>query len=241
MLPEGGAASTGASSTAGSTSEGSTGDATEMASSSSSAGSSDGGTAEASSGGDVACVDAHELVIPIGAAVVVDGSAPAGEWDDAAQYGLTPTLDWSVPVGIKHDSEGLLVVFAQIRPPAPPPVVAFPELMIDVGNDKSRTLGPDDWWFHVSATDCHGTGEYDNYRTCVAEAEGWEANNFPAGSLIDLVEIRIDFATIGIDPTVEQDLGLLLRLSDTQGWAAHWPADGNPDAPSTWATVHLCP
>jgi hypothetical protein len=194
-----------------------------------------------SSSGEVACAQAHPFPISRGRPVAVDGSVDPGEWDDAQPYAVTPAPGWTVPVGIKHDGEALLVVFAQIQPPARPPFAAFPELMIDVGNDKSSVLADDDWWFHVSATDCHGMGEYDNYRTCVPEGEGWDANNFPGGSLIDLVEIRIEFATLGVDPNLEQDIGLLLRLSDTQGYAAHWPADGNADAPATWATVHLCP
>ena len=179
--------------------------------------------------------------IPPGTPVVVDGSVAPGEWADAGQFTIDASPTWSADVGVKHDGESLLIVFAQFQPPSAPPAIAFPEVMLDVGNDKLERLGADDWWFHVSATDCAAIGELDNYEGCVPEADGWEANNFSNGPPIDLVEIRIDFATLGLDAQTEQDLGLLLRLSDTQGFATHWPTVADPLVPATWATARICP
>lgn|GEM_PF-1450393 len=196
--------------------------------------------AESSSSGTLPrCDQTDHPVITLGSAVTVDGQVSDGEWTDAAPFSIQPAEDWSADVGIKHDGDSLVFVFASFQPPSVPPAIVFPEVLIDVGNDKPETLGPDDWWFHVSATDCAAAGEVDNYDGCVPEAEGWEANNFAAGP-IDLVEIRIELATLGLDPG-QHELGLLLRLSDTQGFATHWPAQGDPLAPVTWSTVRLCP
>lgn len=195
----------------------------------------DGSSSDSSSTGSARCRGLHP-----GAQVVVDGSLERDEWADATPFVMTPGRGWEVPVGIKHDGESLLFAFAALQPATSPPV-AFPEVMLDVNNDKATRLASDDWWFHVSATDCSAIGRLDDYKTCVPEADGWAANNFPAGTLIDIVEIAIEFETLGIDPTQEQDVGLLLRLSDTQGFAAHWPAAADPQDPSSWSTLHLCP
>jgi len=229
--------STEASSTGAATgSTGSTGGNLESTSSFASAGSSsegaesDGmstGFADSTGAGEPVCVG--ENTIPFGGAVVVDG------------YMIQPQEGWSVPVGIKHDAEAITIAFAQLQPPGPPPFAVFPELLIDVGNEKLEALGPDDWWFHVSATDCAAAGRYDDYDGCVLEARTWEANNFPSGELIDAVEIRIPLQTLGIDQRQPVEIGIALRLSDTQGYAAHWPLTADPATPSTWATVQLCP
>ncbi len=185
------------------------------------------------------CTNAR-WIVPPGASIDVDGAIGSGEWDDARPYPLAPTPDWTPVVKMKHDGQSLLVLFSQFQPPSRPPAVVFPEILLDIGNDKAASLEADDWWFHVSFTDCAATGRYDDYDGCVPQAEGWEANNFSRGPLLNLIEMRIDFATLQIDATEAQDLGLLLRLSDTQGYASHWPADADPDRPATWATTRVC-
>lgn len=222
--------------TSSSTSEVPGGPSTSGGSSSSDASTSeDRSSSDSSSTGAARCRGLHPST-----SVAVDGSLERDEWADATPFVMTPGRGWEVPVAIKQDGESLLFAFASLQPETPPPI-AFPEVMLDVNNDKATRLGPDDWWFHVSATDCASIGRLDDYKTCLPEADGWAANNFPAGTLIDIVEIAIEFETLGIDPTQEQDVGLLLRLSDTQGFAAHWPDAADPQDPSSWSTLHLCP
>ena len=204
-------------------------------SSSSSSSSSGFASTDETSGEPTACRGLHP-----GTSVTIDGTLERGEWSDLQAFEISPSRGWTVPVALKHDGRSLLFAFASLQPGTPPPF-AFPEVLLDVGNDKARALGRDDWWFHVSGTDCAATGRIDDYDGCMPEGVGWRANNFPQGTLIDIVEIAIDFDTLGVDPSVEQDIGFLLRLSDTGRFAAHWPADADPEAPSTWSTLHLCP
>lgn len=187
------------------------------------------------------CVDSARWSIAAGSPIEVDGIVADGEWDDATPFAIEAGADWTVPVGIKHDGEALLLVYASFQPPAAPPFAVFPELMVDVGLDAGDALERDDFWFHVSATDCSATGALDEYEGCVPDARDWDANNFPQGSLIDLVEIRIPLQTLGLDLAAPRDVGLLLRLSDTQGFATQWPDDGDAEVPATWAAVRLCP
>lgn len=186
------------------------------------------------------CETAPERVVPAGGPITVDGSVSAGEWDDAAPFAFRVRPDWTTTVRLKHDGEALSVLFTEFQPPSSPPHIVFPELALRVGDQPSQDWTLDDWWFHVSLTDCAAQGAHDDFAGCVPEATGWAANNFEHG-VIDAVEIRIEFATLGIDATRPQNLGVLLRLSDTQGYARHWPKEADLEVPATWAEATLCP
>jgi hypothetical protein len=176
--------------------------------------------------------------IPAGRAIEVDGTLAAGEWDDAARIRWTIAQDWSIDVRLKHDGEHLLVAFDGLRPPTQTPAIAFPELLVDTRDDKTPALAADDLWFHVSVTDCHGAGRLDVYESCAPDGVGWAANNFPLGEPIDVVEMRIDFATLG-GTARPPTLGVALRISDTQGWARHHTSTVDPHRPATWPSYTL--
>jgi hypothetical protein len=139
---------------------------------------------------------------------------------------------------MKHDGENLyFLFFGGIMTNG----FRFPEINIDVNNDKSQQWMNDDWWFHVSAIDCENNeapGVYDN---CSLEKETWLAvNNYTQqNGPQETIEVMIPFELIGLVKNNDAEIGLCLDVSNTQTIWEHFPTDANYQIPATWSNVSI--
>ncbi|UCC44830.1 MAG: hypothetical protein JSU65_02585, partial [Candidatus Zixiibacteriota bacterium] len=181
------------------------------------------------------------LEIPLGTPVVMDGAISLGEWSDAVIKEFTVEGYVDVTVMIKHDGTSLLAAYHYVFQHEEN--LCFPEVMIDVGNDKTEYWMSDDWWFHVSGTDCEAHGTYDVYDDCSVVQPDWEGvPNFamvPDPPPLDTFEIRIPLTKIGI--MVGNTIGLAFRAEYVPLAYGYWPADAAAASPSTWGTAILKP
>lgn len=177
------------------------------------------------------------LLIPYAATPVIDGSVAPGEWENAAAVEV-PILNGSKKVAVRlmHDSARLHIAFWG---PLESANIRFPEVLIDVEHNKSAAWLPDDWWFHVSASDCEHQGQYGIYDSCAAERPNWTArNNFSPGlPKTDTVEIQIPFALPGIDLQQTDSIGIAFVATNTASAWDMWPAGANRLSPATWGNA----
>jgi hypothetical protein len=107
-----------------------------------------------------------------------------------------------------------------------------------VGNDKQGVWQSDDWWFHVSATDCESAGAPDVYDDCSVEQPDWGGvPNFsldPDPPPVDTFEVWISFSKIGV--TVGDQLGLAFRVEWAPYTYGYWPFEVDPAVPASWST-----
>ncbi len=181
------------------------------------------------------------LQIPHGASVLVDGELSSGEWDDAEvrNLGIAGVID--VTVRIKHDGANLLAAYEYSF--LADENLCFPEMLIDVGMDMAESWAPDDWWFHVSGSDCEAHGTYDVWGDCAIVQPDWlGVPNFamvPEPPVLDTFEVSIPFSKIGV--AAGDSVGLAFRIeyfSVTQEYA-YWPSDAAVATPSTWGAAAL--
>lgn len=174
-------------------------------------------------------------VIPSGSEVVIDGKMDRGEWDDALPHRITSS-GRTILFRIKHDAASLLIGVELKNSGSGP--VRFPEILIDPRNDKSYLWQQDDWWFHVSATDCFHQGNHSEYTTCETDHAEWDAlPNFSTSASdppVDSIEIRIPFETLGI--TLLDTIGLSFDVTNTFNAWELWPDGASLDHPDTWGT-----
>ncbi|MDH4158432.1 MAG: hypothetical protein OEW00_14270, partial [candidate division Zixibacteria bacterium] len=181
------------------------------------------------------------LEIPYGSSVVVDGNIVSDEWGDAAVRQFQVGSLIVVTVMAKHDGANLLVAynyqFVQQE------YLCVPEVLIDTENDKSENWMSDDWWFHVSATDCDANGTYNVWNGCSVVQPDWEGvPNFemvPEPPRLDTFEVRIPFTKIGV--TVGDTIGLALRAECVSSIYGYWPAGATIESPATWSIGILKP
>jgi len=178
------------------------------------------------------------LCIPYGTPAVIDGSISNGEWSDADSVQIVINNLKKVTVKIKHDSTSLYLVYLNHLESS----MRFPEILLDINNDKSNGWQNDDWWFHVSATDCESTGMPGNYSNCLVVQQNWEAVPNMASGLpnTDTIEIKIPFIKTGIDLTVHDTIGIAFDVTNTVNAWNYWPAGANINTPSTWAQAVFC-
>ncbi|HUV29627.1 MAG TPA: CRTAC1 family protein [Acidobacteriota bacterium] len=181
------------------------------------------------------------LEIPFGAPVVMDGTLDPGEWSDAVLRQFTVDNWVDVTVMIKHDGTNLLAAYHYVF--RQEENLCLPEMLIDVGNDKTEHWMSDDWWFHVSASDCEAHGTYDLYNDCSVVQPDWEGiPNFPMvpdPPPLDTFEIRIPLTKIGV--AVGDAIGLAFRAEWVPTIYGYWPADAAVESPATWGTAILKP
>lgn len=189
--------------------------------------------------GSSECGTGTVFEIPRGSTVVVDGELTEGEWDDAVSLEFVVDDGWVVAALVKYDEATLQVAYRGLQPPSPVQI-GFPELLLDTQLDGGGEMDDDDWWFHVSFTDCAANAAYDDFDGCEPVVDGWEANNYPQGNLLDVVELRIEFDHLGMTGALGSPLGLALRLSDTNAWSTTWPDGADPGVPATWTPAALC-
>jgi len=181
------------------------------------------------------------ICIPYGSTPTIDGSQSAGEWSDANTTLLSilgGTDD--IEIYFKHDSLNLHLLFVGKLHSS---FIRCPEVFLDINNDKGSTWQSDDWWFHVSATDCEYQGEHSNYANCELVRPNWTAaNNFPstAPPFADTIEIQIPFATVGIDINSGDTIGIAFDVTNTATLWEYWPTTADIDLPSTWANAVFC-
>lgn len=177
------------------------------------------------------------LLIPHAATPVIDGSAAPAEWDAAVGLEL-PILNGSKKIAVRlmHDSASLHIAFWG---PLESANIRFPEVLLDINHDRSAAWLPDDWWFHVSASDCEHRGQYGNYDSCALERPDWTArNNFSPGlPKTDTVEIQLPFATLGIDLQSTDTIGIALVATNTASVWDMWPAGAGRLSPATWSNA----
>jgi N-acetylneuraminic acid mutarotase len=181
------------------------------------------------------------LEIPTGSSVIIDGVLGSGEWDDAETVELSVEGEVNVTVLLKNDGMNLLAAYHYIF--TGDENLCFPEVLVDTENDKSSGWMSDDWWFHVSGTDCEAQGTFDVYTDCAVIQPDWEAA--PNFALVqnppplDTFEIRIPLAKVGV--TVGDTIGLALRLENVPSAFGYWPANATAESPETWGTAVLKP
>ncbi len=175
-----------------------------------------------------------------------------GEWDSAAHVELffqDPQGDpVTVHVWLMHDGASLQLAY-ELTHGGNGAVFFAPELLLDASNDGGSSLGADDWWFHVSGSDCAARGRYDDYSVCTLNPVGWDTGpdaRQREGRSIDAFEIRISFSTVGISVGRQVGLGVqvLHSVAIAGVWThtrAFWPTGGSPVNPATWQTAQLLP
>ena len=171
------------------------------------------------------------IVIPKGNAIIVNGIISSGEWDDANSTQIVSANNKIVKVLFKHDDSSLLFAFLDNLGSAN---FRFPEIILDIKNDKSQTWMDDDWWFHVSSTNCYHKGKPNIYDNCKDNPPDWDANNFSV-TLPDTVEIIIPYMLVGIDSNTKF-IGFAFDVTNTYSAWEYFPPETDSLNPSTWAT-----
>ncbi|MBM2816832.1 MAG: hypothetical protein HW421_3594 [Ignavibacteria bacterium] len=164
----------------------------------------------------------------------IDGVITAGEWSDAAKVQITSAGNKIINIYYKHDGKNLLFAYLDNLGSAK---YRFPEILLDIKNDKSKGWMNDDWWFHVSSTNCVSNGSHSNYSNCRTVQPDWEANNFNI-KLPDTVEIKIPFSKVGFD-TAKKTIGIAFDVTNTSNAWEFWPPNTYINSPETWAVGML--
>ncbi len=175
------------------------------------------------------------ISIPQSSSATIDGKISAGEWDNCDSIEISFS-GRKVKVLFKHDGANLYLAYRGSLQSAN---VRFPEVLLDINNDKSPGWMVDDWWFHVSATDCDYQGQYGNYDSCAAVRPNWTAvpNFTMGGKITDTVEVKIPFHTVGLDLNVSDSIGLAFNVTNTLNQWNYWPTSADKDVPLTWGTA----
>jgi len=176
------------------------------------------------------------LEIPLGTSPLIDGIINAGEWSDAATREFAIDGHVAITVMIKHDGTNLLAAYYYLFEQEEN--LCFPELLIDAGNDKTEDWLNDDWWFHVSATDCEAHGTYDVWNDCSVVQPDWQGvPNFKSSQPLDTFEVAIRLVKIGVAPG--DTIGLAFRAEYVPYIYGYWPTAAMAESPATWAVAIL--
>ena len=183
--------------------------------------------------------------VPYGKSVTIDGHISALEWVDTDSVAFAVGDSVNATVGLKHDGSSLLAVFVFER--ASDVGMCFPEIFLDANNDKGKGMLADDWWFHVSASNCEARGAFDDYSRCSRSADWDAARNYATGddpAPIDTIEVRIPFDKIGM--RVGKVFGLAFRVEYQVRVAgiwhpttSLWPFGATAGEPITWQTMRI--
>jgi hypothetical protein len=184
------------------------------------------------------------LRIPAGQPITIDGTISGSEWKDAATAEIFVSSDWTARVHLKHDAQYLYFAFEKL---AVGEQRLFPEILLDPQDRKSEMLERGQWWLHISNNLCEGNGEVNVYTKngvfqCAHEKSGWAAKNPPTQGM-QVVEVRVSFEKLGIEPRKGMPIGMALDLTNATGdekqeWF-FWPASAKLKSPKTWAETIL--
>lgn len=180
---------------------------------------------------------AAQTVIPAvyNNSVVADGVVSAGEWGQSSSLTIAAPGN-TITYKVAYDANKLYVLcYGKLESAN----ALFPEVLLDVNNSKSSTWENDDWWFHVSATDCESQGVYGSYTNCAVTQPNWIGmpNFSPGLPNTDTVEIAISWTKINFDPQSGNDLGVSLLCTNTFNAWHIWPTGSNRNNPSTWGIL----
>jgi|GEM_PF-778718 len=170
------------------------------------------------------------LTIPFSKAPTINGKIDSAEWSNADTATIKINNSRSTKVYYMYDTAALYLAFIENLQSGGN---YFPEVVIDPNNDTNSTFQSDDWWFHVSATDCESKGQYGNYANCKKVQNDWTAvpNFAPRGSVVDTVEMEIKFSKIGVNLT--DTIGIAFVLNNFVNFK-NFPSTADHLNPSTW-------
>lgn len=172
----------------------------------------------------------RQITINKGKPVIVDGILEEGEWDDAGKISIEITDRYSITVYFKHDGENLLFAFDGFLPE----IFRVPEVMLDIKNDRSPLMDDNDWWFHASMTDCWSNGSFNDWNSCVRNAESWKANNVIDMKAENKFEMEIPFKLINLDLSESNTIGIAFNATDTRSEWNFCPKHAQIALPSSW-------
>lgn len=165
----------------------------------------------------------------------LDGIEAADEWFMATEVQVTAGP--ITTIACMHDSTNLYFLFRNNLES----ILHFPEILIDVNNSKETTWQADDWWFHVSATDCENQGASDVWTNCQEVQPDWVAVNniVPGLPYTDTIEIAIPFSKIGYTLGSGDSIGIAFGVMSAGGTWYVYPENADKPSPSTWATAAI--
>ncbi len=174
------------------------------------------------------------LEIPFAERPLIDGVDSETEWAEAVEVTIEVTPTAYTKVRALHHQDTLYVAFADNLESMN---FRFPELIIDPQNMKSTNWAANQWWFHVSLTDCEYMGAPGVYDNCLTVQPDWQAvpNFAPGPPVTDFVEIAIPFSKLGIEET--DTIGISFLVTNTGNVWNYWPDNAALVNPSTWATA----
>lgn len=176
--------------------------------------------------------NAENLKIPLGVSIIADGINSENEWIDAQKIQIKISESSKIDVMLKHDNENILILFNLYSSGL------FPEILFDVNNDKTTEWNSDDWWFHISASDCSSKGKRNDYSNCEVEQPDWTAvPNYPAyvQGNVDKIEVIIPFSKLGIN--LSSQFGMAVLVTNLNNTRKYWPPDSNAGNPSSWCNA----
>lgn len=174
-------------------------------------------------------------VINQGQRVYIDGIIEPDEWLDATTYTLKESEFVKTKVLLKHDGKNLLLAFLNNN--IKDTTFVMPEVFIDSKLNKGEQWQSDDFWFHVSAQDCHAVGKREDYSNCRPDYTLWRASpNSPFGKAYEpmkVTEIAIPLNLINV--TKNNSFGMCISLSlfpsETR---INYPENAHEDVPASW-------
>lgn len=177
----------------------------------------------------------QSVLVPYCAAPTIDGSIKAREWQDADTFNISINTTRATSVYMMHDTSHLYFAFVGNLQTGGN---YFPEVLIDPNNDTSTTFLADDWWFHVSGTDCESKGAYGIYNNCKRLQSDWTAvpNFINHGPVVDTVEIKISLQKLGLTISDTFRVGLLLNNFRTK---KIYPSGASHLNPLSWKEMYF--
>lgn len=178
-----------------------------------------------------------ELEVPYSYDVVIDGVMHPGEWESSGHVDIDLGSGKYTRVFFAHDLNTMFFAFAGHLESEN---ALFPEVLIDALNNKSSSWDDDDWWFHVSATDCDAVGMPSTFNHCLLDHDDWDAepNILNDAVITDTVEIGISLEKLGVLAPIN-GFGIAFRTTNIITSTYYWPETAYLGDPSTWATFKL--
>ncbi len=167
--------------------------------------------------------------------IQIDGLLNEQSWAFADQVWIVNGND-SIKVRSLYNNANLYFAFTGKLESAN---VLFPEILIDADNQRATTWQTNDWWFHVSATDCENKGAYGVYNNCLLVQPGWRGvpNFNPGMPMTDTVEIAIPLSKLETTIQAGNTINISVLVTNTFSTYKHWPATADRNKPSTWGTL----
>ena len=181
---------------------------------------------------------AEPLEIPWGTAPRIDGIFGPAEWEGSATVQMEAghgTIE--VHVHLVHDGQQLYLAFEYVKNPRNEHI--YPEILVSPNALRTAEWDKDDWWFHVSGTNCDAHGGYDDYSRCEPTRPLWLGRpNYRAGSRVCATEIRIPLSMVGIEPEAAFGFALSVWCAPSEA-RGYWPDSASIGSPATWGEAVL--